>query len=141
MKLALLLVVLSTTAFAQPNTCVGLRSVKDGMKPIYPPIAKAAQVGGDVVLLVSFKTTGETDEVKVVSGPVMLQRAAVDYAKAWRANKDSDPRTCRVQITYIAPPVTAKCKRGHTSAKRTDPQHVTVRGGGMVCIMEEAEQV
>jgi hypothetical protein len=71
MKTALLFLVLSTTAaHAQPNTCVGLTSVKDGAKPIYPPIAEAAHVEGVVTLLVSFETTGEADTVSVVRGPL-----------------------------------------------------------------------
>jgi hypothetical protein len=70
----------------------------------------------------------------------MLQQAAVDYAKAWRANKYSGSRTCEMHITYIAPPTTAKCKRGHISVKRSDPQHVTVKAGGTVCVMEDADQ-
>ncbi len=140
MRIALLLLALSTAAFAQPSMCGGLKSVKDGAKPVYPPIAKAAQVGGDVNLLVSFKTTGEADEVKVVSGPVMLQQAAIDYAKAWRANKYDGSRTCQVQITYIAPPIATKCKKGRLSIKRSDPQHVTVKPGGTQCMETQAER-
>jgi TonB family protein len=141
MKIALLFLALRTTAaFAQPNTCVGLTSVKDGAKPVYPPIAKAAQVGGDVELLVSFKATGKVEAVQTLSGPAMLQQAAVDYAKAWRANKSGSKRTCQVEITYIPPPTAPRCKRGHVSVRHTDPQHVTVKGGGTNCINENAEQ-
>jgi hypothetical protein len=130
MKIALLLLALST-AFAQPNTCGGLRSVKDGAKPVYPPIARAAQVGGDVILLVSFKTTGETDTVQLVSGPLMLQQGAVNYVKTWKANQYNGPRSCQVTITYIAP--AHACKRSRGSVKRTDPQHVVVHSSGQLC--------
>lgn len=141
MKIALLFLALSTTAaYAQLDACSGLKSVKDGAKPVYPPIAKAAQVGGDVELLVSFKATGEVDAVQPLSGPAMLRQAAVDYAKAWRANKSGSTRTCQVQITYIAPPAAPKCKRGRVSVRRADPRHVTVKGGGRICINEDAEQ-
>ncbi len=141
MRIALLFLAMFTTAAsAQLNACSGLKSVKDGAKPAYPPIAKAAQVGGDVKLLVSFKATGDVDAVQTLSGPAMLRQAAVDYAKAWRANKSGSTRTCQVQITYIPPPTTPKCKRGHVSVRRTDPQHVTVKGGGTNCINEDAEQ-
>jgi TonB family protein len=50
----------------------------------YPPIARAAHVQGDVV--VSFRQTpeGGTADVKPISGPPMLQGAAVENVKAWR---------------------------------------------------------
>jgi TonB family protein len=132
MKTALLFFVLSTTAaFAQPSTCGGLTSVRDDAKPVYPPIANAARVGGDVALLVSFKTTGEADEVKVVSGPLMLQQAAMDYVKTWRANKYGAPRSCEVTISYVAPP--HPCKKSRGSVKRIDSRHVVIHGTGTVC--------
>jgi TonB family protein len=132
MKAALLFLALSTAAFAQPNTCVGFTSVKDGAKPVYPPIAKAAHVEGDVVLLVSFKTTGEADDVTVVSGPPMLRQAATDYLKSWKANEYSGARSCQVTITYKTPD--NFCSSSEPGfVKRTDPQHVIVQGGGGIC--------
>jgi len=131
MKIALLFLALSTAAFAQPDTCGGLRRVRDGARPIYPPIAKAALVGGDVNLLVSFKTTGEADEVKVTSGPPMLKQGAMDYVKTWKANRYDGPRSCEVTITYVAP--AHPCKKSRGSVKRIDPQHVVVHSSGQVC--------
>ena len=51
--------------------------------PIYPPIAKAARVQGTVVLQVEVGSTGKIASVKVVSGPPMLQQAAIDCLKQW----------------------------------------------------------
>ena len=53
-------------------------------EPIYPPIAQAAQVSGTVVLDVTISTTGEVEDLKVVSGPAMLQEAAMDAVRTWR---------------------------------------------------------
>jgi hypothetical protein len=101
MKMELLFLVLSTAAAsAQPNTCGGLTSVTDGAKAFYPPIARAAHVSGMMILLVSFKTTGETDAIKVVSGPPMLRQGAIDYVNSWKTNTYTGPRTCPIVVVY-----------------------------------------
>lgn len=123
MKTALLFFVLSTTAaFAQPNTCGGLTLVIDGAQPVYPPIARAAHVTGMVIMLVSFKTTGEADTVQIVSGPPMLRQAATDYVKSWKANTYSGPRTCPIVITFNLD----KGDGSPQSLVRSDPQHVAI---------------
>lgn len=134
MKIALLFLTLSSAAaFAQPNTCGGLTSVTDGAQPVYPPIARAARVSGMVILLVSFKTTGEADTVQVVSGPPMLRQAAVDYVTKWKVNEYSGQRTCRVTITYTVP-AGDFCRSSEPSfVRRMDPQHVIVHSGGEIC--------
>ena len=52
--------------------------------PIYPPIAKAARVSGTVVLQATISKTGSIQGLHVVSGPAMLQQAAMDAVKTWR---------------------------------------------------------
>jgi TonB family protein len=51
--------------------------------PVYPPIAKAARVQGTVVFDLQIGTTGQIESMKVVSGPPMLQQAAIDCLKQW----------------------------------------------------------
>jgi TonB family protein len=51
--------------------------------PVYPPIAKAAHVQGTVVVAISVGTSGKIESMKVVSGPAMLQQAAIDCVKQW----------------------------------------------------------
>ena len=53
-------------------------------QPIYPPIAMAARVSGTVVLQVTISKTGTITNLHVVSGPAMLQQAAMDAVKTWR---------------------------------------------------------
>jgi TonB family protein len=73
--------------------------------PIYPPIAKAAFVQGTVVIDVRLGVTGKIDSVKVVSGPPMLQQAAIDSLKQWRfhpfeKNGAPVPATGKVSIEF-----------------------------------------
>jgi periplasmic protein TonB len=52
--------------------------------PQYPAIAKAAHVEGTVVLQATISKTGTIDNLRAVSGPAMLQQAAIDAVSAWR---------------------------------------------------------
>jgi TonB family protein len=57
--------------------------VKSRSKPVYPPIAMAAHVSGDVTLSVLVDASGAVHTIRVASGPPMLQQASVDAAKKW----------------------------------------------------------
>ena len=50
--------------------------------PIYPPIARAAHVAGEVDLEISILENGAAGDVRVKSGPQMLREAAVESAKS-----------------------------------------------------------
>jgi len=52
--------------------------------PVYPPIARAARVSGTVVLKAVISRTGSVENIQVISGPAMLQQAAIDAVKQWR---------------------------------------------------------
>jgi len=52
--------------------------------PVYPPIAKAARVSGTVVLQATISKTGSIENLHVISGPAMLQQAALQAVKSWR---------------------------------------------------------
>ena len=54
------------------------------VQPVYPPIAKAARVSGTVVLQATISKTGSIENLRVISGPAMLQQAAMDAVKTWR---------------------------------------------------------
>ena len=51
--------------------------------PVYPEIARAARVQGDVVLDCTISNEGRVIDVKVLSGHVLLQAAAVDAVRQW----------------------------------------------------------
>jgi TonB family protein len=52
--------------------------------PVYPSIAKAARVGGTVQLHATISKSGTITDLRVVSGPAMLQQAALDAVRSWR---------------------------------------------------------
>lgn len=52
--------------------------------PVYPAIAKAAGVSGTVVLAATISKSGIIENLRVVSGPPMLQQAALDAVERWR---------------------------------------------------------
>jgi protein TonB len=54
--------------------------------PQYPAIAKAARVQGVVVVQAKISSAGLIENIRVVSGPPMLQQAAVDAVRSWRYN-------------------------------------------------------
>ncbi len=52
--------------------------------PVYPPIAVAARAEGTVVLQATISKSGSIANLRVMSGPAMLQQAALDAVKNWR---------------------------------------------------------
>jgi len=52
--------------------------------PEYPAVAKAARVSGTVVLQAIISKTGSIEDLHVISGPPLLQGAAMDAVKTWR---------------------------------------------------------
>lgn len=67
-----------TTSSAGPS----LHIVKQ-TSPVYPPIAKAAHVSGEVKLQIEVGVDGHVTVAKVVSGPPMLISAAEECVKQW----------------------------------------------------------
>jgi len=54
------------------------------IRPIYPNIARMARIEGTVVVEAIISRTGRIDSLHVVSGPVMLQQAALDAIRRAR---------------------------------------------------------
>jgi protein TonB len=52
--------------------------------PVYPAIAKSAHVAGTVVLHANISKWGTIENLRVVSGPVMLRQAAMNAVSTWR---------------------------------------------------------
>ncbi len=51
---------------------------------VYPPIAAAVRIEGDVVISVVIDAKGQVASEKALSGPAMLQQAALDAVKKWQ---------------------------------------------------------
>lgn len=52
--------------------------------PIYPSLARTQRVSGDVKVDAQIDATGQVEAVKVLAGPLLLQRAAVEAVKQWK---------------------------------------------------------
>lgn len=76
----------------QPDTQTRLRvssGTEEGLlidkrMPVYPVIARAAGISGTVMLAAIISKTGAIENLHVISGPLMLQQAALDAVRAWR---------------------------------------------------------
>jgi TonB family protein len=53
-------------------------------RPVYPMIAKTGQVSGTIVLAATISETGNVENLRVVSGPVMFRISAVNAVRTWR---------------------------------------------------------
>jgi periplasmic protein TonB len=65
-----------TEAVAKPN-------LVSSAPPVYPPLANAARVQGDVVLQVEISIEGRVQNVSVVSGHALLNEAAIQAVRQW----------------------------------------------------------
>jgi periplasmic protein TonB len=52
--------------------------------PVYPPIAVASRTEGTVVLQATISRAGTIANLHVISGPMMLQQAAINAVQQWR---------------------------------------------------------
>jgi hypothetical protein len=115
----------------------GLSSIQESAPIAYPPIAKAANVQGPVVLLAKFEQDGTVSGVTVLSAPLLLDqlmgRVAAQYVRGWKANTFGGPRECPISITFriVGKSVYCGSKEDVTAPpappiERIDLQHVVV---------------
>ena len=52
--------------------------------PVYPQLAKATRVSGDVVVDALIDAAGKVNTVRVISGPVLLQQSAIETVRQWK---------------------------------------------------------
>jgi TonB family protein len=73
-------------------------------EPLYPPIAKAARVQGDVGITLVIDIDGHVVSEEIMSGPPMLRQAALDAVKKWRFKPfQVDGATTAVTTTLTIP--------------------------------------
>jgi protein TonB len=73
-------------------------------QPQYPAIAKAARIQGTVVLQATISKSGTIENLHVVSGPPMLQQAAMDAVRSWRYKPyilNSEPVEVETQVNVV----------------------------------------
>jgi hypothetical protein len=66
--------------------------------PVYPAIARTVHVSGDVVVKIGMQKDGKVVFSEVLSGPALLQRAAIDSATA----STFDCRGCTDAVTVFS---------------------------------------
>jgi protein TonB len=70
--------------------------------PVYPQMAKAEHVSGNVQLDALIDASGNVAQLKVLSGPTLLHRAALDAVKQWKykpAMLDGQPTSMHLTVT------------------------------------------
>ena len=75
-----------------------------GSTPQYPAIAKAARIQGTVVLQATISKSGTIENLRVLSGPPMLQQSALEAVKSWRYKPyllNGDPVEVETQVNVI----------------------------------------
>jgi protein TonB len=60
------------------------KHLERSVAPVYPEVARHAGVEGDVILRVYVSSTGRVGEVKIIDGPPILARAAVEAVQHWQ---------------------------------------------------------
>lgn len=65
------------------------------VQPIYPPVARAAHITGDIDLLIMVRADGVVDSVVVTSGHPLLEQSAVTSAQ----QSEFECRACREPLT------------------------------------------
>ena len=114
------------TTVATPNGVVVLTKLSD---PVYPPLPRNAHITGDVELMLEVRQGGSVESVGVVSGPPLLQKAALTRAQQsqFECNGCStEPTSYRLVFTFQL--VDSGCcaeedgKATDTGPSRTYPQ-------------------
>jgi periplasmic protein TonB len=70
--------------------------------PVYPAVAKAQHISGSVQVDALIDSSGNVAELKIVSGPSLLHRAALDAVKQWKykpAMLDGQPTSMHLVVT------------------------------------------
>jgi hypothetical protein len=96
----------------------GVAEIKETKPLLYPPIARAAHVTGEVILMVQFSMDGSVHAIDTLSGPEMLRASAKDFVSGWSANIYGGSRACPIAITYEIGDT-----EKNDGVERTDTQH------------------
>jgi TonB family protein len=72
---------------------------------VYPPLARARRVQGDVVVDALIDATGKVTDTKIITGNPLLQSAAADSVRLWKyqpahLNGEAIPIHVNVTITF-----------------------------------------
>ena len=92
---------------------------------VYPPMAVAARVSGEVVLHVILASDGSTNGVTVESGPPMLRQAAINSATRSQFQANLENRTGGFRLVYrFVLDQTTKCEHDVSYPRLTHETNV-----------------
>lgn len=112
--------------------------------PIYPPIARAANIAGDVVIAVAITQAGTVLSTAIISGPPLLSSSALESAKQSQfdcRNCESEPTKLQLIYTYQLLPGTCNDQPGHSDKVKPgggvpgvtqDSNHITIVDFGVI---------
>jgi hypothetical protein len=121
--------------------------------PIYPPLARATHIVGDVELNLSIRQDGSLESATAVSGHPLLTTAALDSAQhtQFECRKCSEPATdyrlvytFQLEVVSECEPVASKPKTsepGQTYPRVTDATNRVTVTALVVCISDPAPDV
>ncbi len=142
LSLAFAVVLLPIVVNAEQPLKVSEQALKDHVisrtEPFYPPIARAARITGTVVPELQVGTDGKIISAKVVSGPAMMQQAAIDCVKKWNLKpfeKDGIPVPATGQAAVVFSlgkddPTAEEEKLAAAYFPASDECHANSRGDG-----------
>jgi protein TonB len=91
----------SPTAQVYRTTGAGEPVLVSSIPPAYPPLARAAQVQGNVILQIQIAADGTVGNVVVVSGHALLNDAAIQAVQQWRFMPgQAVPATINVTVNF-----------------------------------------
>ena len=70
--------------------------------PIYPTLAKQANIQGDVKLEITINESGHVTKTKAISGPALLQQPAINAVRDWKyepSTLDGKPVPTQLVVT------------------------------------------
>ena len=125
---ALLLASTAITAAHALNASCGITQPPAQDRQFFPPIAKAAHVSGEIVLLARFDQQGGAQVSKVLSGPEMLKESATAYIEASMGEKSEEARECEIVISFNLEPGGCEPTEPVRPFKQFDSRHVEIYG-------------
>jgi TonB family protein len=102
--------------------------------PVYPHLAKTQRISGSVQIDALVDTSGSVATTKVLSGPLILQQAALDAVKQWKyspALVDGQPTSVHVDVTVrfdafensgLARPPASRDADSHANSHSASPE-------------------
>jgi TonB family protein len=90
----------SMSAVAQSVEQSGDRKAKQKVNPIYPELARHANISGIVKLEATIAANGQVKNVKVLGGHPLLAGAAEDALRRWKYEPTSSETTAVVEFRF-----------------------------------------